>query len=135
LLRIDQEILTSLRSIEIGVHVLIVLLAISVVANLVRSILLVKNQVRRDLNQVFEDETGELHDKGCFDELIFHCNEVLSKKPNHSYALWYIAKAYLQKEEYLLAKENFTNLAKLQPSWEESHIRPYLDKIENALDD
>jgi len=42
-----------------------------------------------------------------YDKLLKLCQYELEKKPNHSYAQWYKAKAYYQMKEYIKSKKVF----------------------------
>ncbi len=57
------------------------------------------------------------------------CEDKLRQKPNHAYALWYKAKAYYLQNEYAKSKLCFEKLDIIEPSWSESHTKPYLEKI------
>ena len=74
-----------------------VVVILGVIANWIRAGISVKNLIRREIDDLFTEEASNYYDEGKFDELLAHCKEKLNKNPNHSYALWYKAKAYYQK--------------------------------------
>lgn len=126
----DSEVISILREIKTAIYVLVTIVMLGVVANWIRAGVSVKNIVRRELDDLFSEAASNYYDEGQFDELLSHCEEHLKTKPNHSYALWYKAKAYFQKQEYEKSKQCFEQLSKSEPSWDESHVQPYLKKIE-----
>ena len=129
----DSEVISILYEIKTAIYVLIVVVIIGVIANWVRAGVSMKNFIRRELDDAFSEEASDYYDKGEYEELLSYCEDKLKTKPNHAYALWYKAKAYYQKEEYGTAREIFDQLSKSEPSWSESHVQPYITKIE-ALD-
>jgi len=126
----ETEILSTLNEIKTAIYLLLAVVIIGVVANWIRVGISLKNVIPNQLDDLFTEEANNLYDEGKFDELLASCKEQLEKKPHHSYALWYKAKAYYQKQDYDKSKPYFEKLAKVEPNWEESHIQPYLDKIE-----
>jgi tetratricopeptide (TPR) repeat protein len=128
----DQEILSTLREIKTAIYVLMAIVVLGVVAGFIRAGIAAKDLVKGKLDDIFRDEASRLFDKGAFDELIKYCEDKLKSKPNHSNALWYVAKAYYQQGEYGKAKEYFDKLATSEPSWEKEYIQPYLEKIEKS---
>jgi len=130
----EAQILSTLNEIKIAVYVLLAVVVLGVVANWIRAGISIKNVVRKQLDDLFSEEAGNFYDEGKYDELLAHCEEKLREKPNHNYALWYKAKAFYKKQEYQQAKQNFESLALSEPSWNESHIKPFLDKIVEIQD-
>ena len=125
----DNNILSALNEIKVAVYVLLAIVTIGVIANWVRAWASVKNLAQKELDDLFTKEAGNYYDEGKFDELLSHCEEKLRSKPNHSYALWYKAKAYYQKHEYEKSKKCFQQLEVTEPSWSVSHVQPFLEKI------
>ncbi|MBW9262217.1 MAG: hypothetical protein K1564_11660 [Candidatus Thiodiazotropha sp. (ex. Lucinisca nassula)] len=126
----ENEILLILYDIKKAIYLLLAVVITGVLANWVRAGISIKSVVRRELDDLFTEEASDFYDKGQFDELLAHCEEHLKAKPNHSYALWYKAKAYYQKQAYEKSKQCFEQLSQSEPSWDESHVQPYLQKIE-----
>jgi tetratricopeptide (TPR) repeat protein len=126
----NSDTILILNDIKIALYILIAVVTLGVVANWVRAGVSIKSIIRRQLDDIFTEDASDYYDKGKFDELLEHCEAQLKDKPNHSYALWYKAKAYYQKQEYEKSKQCFDRLSKDEPSWIESHIQPYLKKIE-----
>ena len=128
----DNEILTTLISIKYALYLLITIVSVGVIANWVRAGIALKRQYREELENIFTTDASALYESGKYNELITLCDEQLNKKPNHSYAHWYKAKAYYQLKDYGKAKSFLNILASLEPSWDESHIQPILRKIHDT---
>lgn len=128
----EAELLATLKEIKVAVYLLLGFVVLGVIANWIRTGVSIKNVVRRELNDLFTEEASNLYDEGKLKELLVHCDERLKNKPNHSYALWYKAKAHFGRKEYGEAKELFERLATSEPSWNESHVQPCLAKIDAA---
>ena len=82
----------------------------------------------------FNFQAQEMLDKNCNKELIEYAKEHLEERPNHTYALWYLAKGYYNIKNYLQAKELFEKIGKTEVSWLET-VKPYLDEIRNMEND
>ena len=125
----DNNILSTLNEIKVAVYILLAIVSLGVIASWVRAWASVKNLVQKELDDLFTKEAGNYYDEGKFDELLSYCEEKLRSKPNHSYALWYKAKAYYQKHQYEQSKKCFEQLDATEPSWSASHVQPFLEKI------
>lgn len=125
----ESETLSALQDIRIALYILTAAVITGVVVNIIRGYFQVKNSLRRELDKLFSEESEHLFGNGSYDKLIAYCEEKLKEKPNDSYALWYLAKAHYQKNQFRVAKQFFEKLAKTEPSWEEIYVRPYLAKI------
>ena len=77
----------------------------------------------------FINEANELFDSGSYIELVDFCESKLKKLPNHSNAVWWMAKAKFRMGEEEEAKALFEKLIELEPSWEDDYIQPYIKKI------
>ena len=131
----EEEILSTLNEIKLAIYVLLAVVVLGVVANWIRAGVSLKNVIRNQLNDLFSQEAMNYYDEGKYDELLEHCAEKLKEKPNHSYALWYKAKALYSKQEYEEAIQYFEQLAIIEPNWNESHINPFLEKIRVIQDE
>lgn len=128
----EQQILSTLQEIKTALYVLMAIIILGVIAGFLRAGIAAKNLVKEKLDDFFRDEANHLFDKGAFDELIRYCEDKLKSKPHNSDALWYVAKAYYQKEDYSKAKEYFEKLVKAEPSWDKQYVQPYLEKIDRS---
>jgi tetratricopeptide (TPR) repeat protein len=125
----DSEAISILYEIKTAIYVLLAVVIIGVIANWIRAGVSMRNLLRRELDDAFIDEVSDYYDKGNYEELISHCDDQLRRKPNHPHALWYKAKAYYQKREFRKSRELFEKLSMVEPSWDESHVQPYITKI------
>ena len=126
----DAEILAALNDIKIAIYWLIAIVVIGVIANWIRAGVSVKSLIKNNIDESFSQEASDLYAKGKLDELLEHCKEKLEYMPNHAYALWYKAKAHYKMQKYEEAKQSFKLLAESEPSWDETHVQPYLSKID-----
>ncbi len=76
----------------------------------------------------FDNSMCKYLDLGEYNKIIDECKEKLKKYPNHSSAIWFLAKAYYYKEENELSKKYFEKAIYLAPSWEED-AKEYLGKL------
>jgi cytochrome c-type biogenesis protein CcmH/NrfG len=78
----------------------------------------------------FREEAKRLLDGNDVDGVIRLAEAKLAKKPNHVYAHWYLARAYYVQEKWAKSLAAFREVERLDPSWIENHVKPYLDEIE-----
>lgn len=119
----EAELLVALKDIKLALYCLIIIVFLGAVANWARAWFAIKDDF-------FNTTASSLYQENNIDELLTLCDTKLAKNPNHSYALWYKAKALYQQHDYGKAKECFEKLALIEPSWQKSHIQPILDLIE-----
>jgi cytochrome c-type biogenesis protein CcmH/NrfG len=103
----EQEILNTLQEIRTVIYILVIFVFFGIVVNSVRAAISIKGLLRRELYEQFKEEASQFYDKGDFTSLIDHCIKKLKINPNHTYALWYLAKAYYQKNDFKQAKQVF----------------------------
>jgi cytochrome c-type biogenesis protein CcmH/NrfG len=84
-------------------------------------------------DEFFREEAKRLLDGGEVDGVIRLAKEKLTKKPNHVYAHWYLARAYYIQEKWTESLAAFREVERLDPSWIENHVKPYLDEIERKI--
>lgn len=77
-------------------------------------------------SEEFNIFTEEKLDQGKYDEVIQDSLEFLQNRPHHTYAQWYLAKAYYYTNDYENAKIYFEKILEKEPGWENS-VKPYLD--------
>ena len=122
----DVTTIDVLVDIRAGVYWLVALVAICAVAVTTRAYFQVKGRVAQEIEKDFKQRAATLFEKGNTEELLAHCREKLADKPNHAYALWYLAKAHYERQEHSEARTQFVRLAEVEPSWDEGHVQPYL---------
>jgi cytochrome c-type biogenesis protein CcmH/NrfG len=84
-------------------------------------------------DEFFREEAKRLLDGDEVDGVIRLAKEKLAKKPNHVYAHWYLARAYYVQEKWAESLAAFREVERLDPSWIENHVKPYVDEIERKI--
>ena len=129
----ENEILQSLNEIKIIMYIVLAVLGLGVVLAVFMIIGVTSKILKYKKQEEFNFLGQEMLDKDCNKELIEHAKEHLEERPNHTYALWYLAKAYYNLKNYAQAKELFEKVGKIEPSWVET-VEPYLDEIKDIQD-
>ncbi len=117
-----QEIRGILYFLTVVVSLIMLILAASWVSNILANF-------KKAWENDFTNRADKYFERGDFDKLAEHCEEKLSKYPNHSNAIWWLARAKLEKRESAEAKLLFEKLLELEPGWRETHLEPYLRKL------
>lgn len=118
-----------LGDIKVAIYWLLGVALLGVIASWVRAVVGIINIFRKNREDLFTQVADTLYGEGKLDQLLEHCAAQLSKQPFHAYALWYQAKAYFRKGEYSKARNVLESLDQSEPTWSESHVQPYLEKI------
>ena len=71
--------------------------------------------------------------EGAIDGLIAFAQERIRQRPNDSHAHWYLARAYYQQESWSEALEEFNKVGRLEPSWINTHVKPYVEAIKRRV--
>ena len=79
----------------------------------------------------FINRANSYFESADYERLVAYCEEKLNKYPNHTNAIWWLARAKQEMGKSLEAKSLFEKLLELEPSpsWKSSHIEPYLKKL------
>ncbi|MEQ1716205.1 MAG: hypothetical protein ABL907_09515 [Hyphomicrobium sp.] len=126
----EHEIVAVLKEIRLGLYCVVLGTFLAVILSSWRFWITIRGDYRKALGKVFDQIAEDHFEKGEFKELIEHCNEKLSQRPNHHYALWYLGRAHFSLKEYENARVPFEKLVQIEPGWDTSHVRPYLMKID-----
>jgi len=124
----DIDILQELQLIRTYVFIIMFAIVLWVIIKVAESIQRIYIGFKEAWDTSFENKTENLLDMGKYEEAINECKDVLIKYPNHSYANWYIAKAYYYTNNNELSKEHFEKAIYLVPSWEENS-NEYISKL------
>jgi protein involved in temperature-dependent protein secretion len=81
----------------------------------------------------FREQCQRLLEANNLDELIAFTRERIKKRPNHTYAHWYLARAFYLQQKWIEALRAFNEVARLDPSWIEDSVTPYVRAIEAKL--
>lgn len=90
-------------------------------------------QVDTDSAEYFRDRCQKLLETNKLDELVVYTRERIRKRPNHTYAHWYLARAFYLQQKWIEALRAFNEVARLDPSWVEDSVTPYLRAIEAKI--
>ncbi|MEZ5830493.1 MAG: tetratricopeptide repeat protein [Dongiaceae bacterium] len=86
-----------------------------------------------DSPEYFRERCQRLLEMNKLDELIAYARERLKKRPNHTYAHWYLGRAFYLQQKWAEALRAFNEVARLDPSWIEDSVTPYVRAIESKL--
>ena len=86
---------------------------------------------KRAWEDSFISKANSYFESADYERVVAHCEEKLRKSPNHTNAIWWLARAKQEMGKPLEAKTLFEKLLELEPSpnWRSSHVDPYLKKI------
>jgi cytochrome c-type biogenesis protein CcmH/NrfG len=90
-------------------------------------------QVDVDSAEYFREQCQKLLETNKLDELVAYTRERIKKRPNHTYAHWYLARAFYLQQKWIEALRAFNEVARLDPSWIEDSVAPYLRAIEAKI--
>ena len=133
-INMDTEILRALQEIRGLLFILTSAICLVVAILFLSSIGRALEYYRSVKANAFINEANELFDLGSFNELVEFCESKLKQFPNHSNAVWWMAKAKFRMGEEQEAKALFEKLIELEPSWEDEFIQPYIKKISIKID-
>ena len=125
----ESEILNTLQEIRDVLYVIAVIFGLTFLVWVINWIANIMANFRKGLEADFLNQADKYFERADFENLINHCNAKLSDHPNHSHAIWWLARAKLLIGERTEAKDLLQRLTELQPSWKESHIDPYLKDL------
>ena len=90
-------------------------------------------QVDTDSAEYFREQCQKLLETNKLDELVAYTRERIRKRPNHTYAHWYLARAFYLQQKWVEALRAFNEVARLDPSWIEDSVTPYVRAIEAKI--
>ena len=86
-----------------------------------------------DSAEYFREQCQRLLEANKLDELLAHARERIATRPNHTYAHWYLGRALYLQQKWTEALRAFNEVARLDPSWIEDSVTPYVRAIEGKL--
>ena len=86
-----------------------------------------------DTAEYFRDHCQRLLETNKLDELVAYARDRIKKRPNHTYAHWFLARALYLQQKWTEALLSFNEVARLDPSWIEDSVTPYVRAIEAKL--
>ena len=87
-------------------------------------------KVDADSTEYFREQCQKLLETNKLDELVAYSRERIRQRPNHTYAHWYLARAFYLQRKWIEALRAFNEVARLDPSWVEDSVTPYVRAIE-----
>ena len=90
-------------------------------------------KIDADSTEHFREQCQKLLETNKLDELVTYTRERIRKRPNHTYAHWYLARAFYLQQKWIEALRAFNEVARLDPSWIEDSVTPYVRAIEAKI--
>jgi cytochrome c-type biogenesis protein CcmH/NrfG len=90
-------------------------------------------RVDTDSAEYFREQCQKLLETNKLDELVAYSRERIRTRPNHTYAHWYLARAFYLQQKWIEALRAFNEVARLDPSWIEDSVTPYVRAIEAKI--
>ena len=125
----EKEVLQTLQEIRGILYVLTVIVSLVMLVWVANWVCNIVANLKKAWENDFITRADKYFKSAEFDKLTEHCQEKLAKYPNHSNATWWLAKAKLETGNNSEARKLFERLLELEPSWNETHIEPYLNKL------
>ena len=125
----DQQLIL-LRDIDKAIWVLVYLVSAGVCLNIIRAIAASYRTVKSEIENMFYTSATAMFESGEYEALIGYCHEHLKKKPKEAYAYWFLGKAHFERKEYDQAMDYLNRASKINPSWQEEWVGPFLRRIE-----
>jgi len=127
----ETETLQLLQEIRNALYVLTAIAGLSFVVWLILAISRIKANITKAMDDEFHNQATKYFEVADFTKLTKHCNDQLSSHPNHIYAIWWLARTKFEIGEASEAKTLFQRVLELAPSWKETEVDPYLEKLGN----
>jgi cytochrome c-type biogenesis protein CcmH/NrfG len=86
-----------------------------------------------DSTEYFREQCQRLLETNKLDDLIAYARNRIARRPNHTYAHWYLGRALYLQQKWSEALRAFNEVARLDPSWIEDSVTPYARAIEAKL--
>ena len=126
----EQELFIILREIRFMLFILTIFACVFMFFGILKGIIRINKYFDDAKVDAFINRANKLFEKANYAKLIEHCKEQLEDSPNDSNAYWWLARAKQELKEFDEARSLYEKVLELEPSWRESHIEPYLKKIE-----
>jgi len=83
--------------------------------------------------EYFREQAQRMLETNKLDELVAYARKRIAIRPNHTYAHWYLARAFYLQQKWIEALRAFNEVARLDPSWIEDSVTPYVRAIEAKI--
>ena len=125
-----SHLFAELSAIKVAVYLIFGFVVVIAIATALRIYYFAKRLAQGQLDDEFKAEASDLLEKAKLDKLIEITTEKIEERPNHTYAHWYLARAYYLKTEWQRALEEFAVVGRLEPSWKEDYVDPFVQEIQ-----
>jgi thioredoxin-like negative regulator of GroEL len=98
--------------------------------NILRSSFHIRKQYKEYLEDSFKDTATKLINENDLEKANKLLSEKLQKEPNHSHAIYFLARLQYIERDFDSCTETLHKLLGLSPEWKEKHIDPLLNRIE-----
>ncbi|MES9852564.1 MAG: tetratricopeptide repeat protein [Candidatus Thiodiazotropha sp. L084R] len=127
----EKEILQTLNEIRGILFALTSLVSVVLLVWVVHWVSSIYANFKKAWENSFINTAEKYFEKAEFEKLVIYCEERLTNFPNHSNAIWWLARAKQEIGQITEAKALFDRLLELEPGWKETHIEPYIKKLAN----
>lgn len=113
-------------------YLILAVLVFAAGASVVRMLQRAQPQPNPDTDSAdhFREQCQSMLETGKLDELTAFACDRIAERPNHTYARWYLARALYLQQKWPEALAAFNEVARLDPSWIEDNVAPYVRAIE-----
>ena len=129
----DEEILTVLNEIRGILFLILGGFGILVFLTITRTVASIYLGIKKQLEFDFTDKVGRLFKKKKYKDIVTLCNQEIEIYPRSAEAFWWLARAYYYLGNDIESLKLFKEVIKLEPEWEEEHITPYIEKINERI--
>lgn len=92
-----------------------------------------RTRTNPESGEYFRERCQKLLETNRLDELIACARDRIRKRPNQTYAHWYLARALYLQRKWKESLASFNEVARLDPSWIEKSVTPHVRAIEAKL--
>lgn len=124
----DQEILETLIEIRATLFLMAGFVGVGVIAWVLKSTTILIKDFQIALRQDWDNWAWRLFERGKYDELLSLCEKRLRKYPDAVLPIWWKARVNQRLGRHQEAQALFKEVVRLDPSWEEKHVLPYIQE-------
>ena len=128
------RVLEELSAIKFAAYAILGVVVVSATGTALRTYRYIRQLSRDKLDDVFRSEAQALLEKNKLDKLIELTQEKITERPNHTYAHWYLGRAYYLKADWQKAGEELAVVGQLAPDWQDGYVTPFLQEIQKKRD-
>ncbi|MFK7975549.1 MAG: tetratricopeptide repeat protein [Halioglobus sp.] len=126
----ELQIINELVLIRNGVLAIACLLSLMLIIRAVQAAFRLRDMHQVQQGESIRDLAVSHFESGKFIELVAFLKPKLRKDPNNATALYWMGRAYLELGNTAHAKVLLLKVKRLEPSWDEKYIDPYLEALD-----